>query len=249
MKILVTNDDGIHAPGIKALAQAFRTLGDVLVVAPDGERSASGHALTLQRPLRLHEIAEGEYAVDGTPTDCVLLAVHAVLKGELPDLVVSGVNTGPNMGDDVTYSGTVSAAFEGTLLGIPSMAVSLATFDPVPYEPAAEIALRIAKRFLEKGLPPKTLLNVNVPPGPIESLKGVRLTKLGHRVFTDIIAPRVDPRGRAYYWVAGTAKWAPEERTDIDAIQKGYVSVTPLNMDMTDFKLLVELEGWGLERA
>jgi hypothetical protein len=113
------------------------------------------------------------------------------------------------------------------------MAVSLATFDPVPYDPAAEVALRIAKRFLEKGLPPKTLLNVNVPPGPIESLKGLKLTKLGHRVFTDIIAPRVDPRGRAYYWVAGTAKWAPEERTDIDAIQKGYISVTPLNMDMT----------------
>ncbi|HEX7880111.1 MAG TPA: 5'/3'-nucleotidase SurE [Candidatus Eisenbacteria bacterium] len=247
MKILVTNDDGINAPGIKALARAFRALGDVIVVAPDSEKSASGHALTLQHPLRIHQVGEGEYATTGTPTDCVLLAVHALLEGKHPDLVVSGVNTGPNMGDDVTYSGTVSAAFEGTLLGIPSMAISLATFDPVPYDPAADIALRIAKRFLERGLPPKTLLNVNVPPGALGSHKGVRLTKLGHRVFTDIIAPRVDPRGKPYYWVAGTAKWAPEAGTDIEAIQQGYVSVTPLNMDMTDFKLLAELEAWGLE--
>jgi 5'-nucleotidase len=246
MKILVTNDDGIHAPGIKALARAFRTLGDVIVVAPDSERSASGHALTLSQPLRIIQTGEGEYATTGTPTDCVLLAVHALLEGQHPDLVVSGVNTGPNMGDDVTYSGTVSAAFEGTLLNIPSMAISLATFDAVPYEPAADIALRIAKRYLEKGLPTKTLLNVNVPPGPAESLKGIRLTKLGHRIFTDIIAPRVDPRGKPYYWVAGTAKWAPEHGTDIEAVQQGYVSVTPLNMDMTDYKLLADLEEWGL---
>ena len=246
MRILVTNDDGIHAPGIKALAKAFHALGDVLVVAPDGERSASGHALTLQHPLRLNEIAPGEWEATGTPTDCVLLAVHALMKGEKPDLVVSGVNKGPNMGDDVTYSGTVSAAFEGTLLGIPSMAVSLATFDDVPYEPAADLALEVAKRMIERGLPPKTLLNVNVPPGAAEAIKGIRLTRLGHRIFTDIIAPRVDPRGRPYYWVAGTAEWAPEERTDIAAVQAGYVSVTPLNMDMTDFKLLADMEGWGV---
>lgn len=246
MKILITNDDGIFAPGIKALAAAFRQLGDVLVVAPDAERSASGHALTLQHPLRMTEIGPDEWSVTGTPTDCVLLAVHAILKGGKPDLVVSGINTGPNMGDDVTYSGTVSAAFEGTLLGIPSIAVSLATFDPVPFEPAAQVALDLARQMLRTPLPPKTLLNVNVPALSLEEMRGIRLTRLGHRVFTDIIAPRVDPRGRPYYWVAGTAQWAPEERTDIRAIQEGFISVTPLNMDMTDYKLLVEMEAWGL---
>jgi 5'-nucleotidase len=249
MLILVTNDDGIQAPGIRALADALKALGPVLVVAPEREQSASGHALTLQQPLRLNEVAPGEWAVSGTPTDSVLLAVHALLEGKHPDLVVSGINAGPNMGDDVTYSGTVSAAFEGTLLGIPSMAVSLATFDPMSYAPAAEWAARIARRLLERGLPPKTLLNVNVPGTPAADIRGVRLTRLGHRVFRDTIAPRVDPRGRPYYWVAGTAEWNPEERTDIAAIQDGYVSVTPLAMDMTDYRLLVQMEEWGLDEG
>lgn len=248
MRILVTNDDGVHAPGIRALARALEPLGEVVVVAPDREQSASGHALTLQQPLRMTEIEPAVFAVTGTPTDSVLLAVHGLMKGQPPDLVVSGINAGPNMGDDVTYSGTVSAAFEGTLLGSPSMAVSLATFDPGPWDVAAAWAVTIARRILEQGLPPKTLLNVNVPARPADQIRGVRLTRLGHRIFTDIIVPKVDPRGRPYYWVAGTAAWQPEEKTDIMAVNDGYVSVTPLSMDMTDYRLLVEMEGWGLDR-
>lgn len=244
MKILVTNDDGIMAPGIQALAARLREMGEVFVVAPDREQSASGHALTLQHPLRVNEIGPGMWGVTGTPTDCVLLALHAILNGEKPDLLVSGINAGVNMGDDVTYSGTVSAAFEGTLLSIPSIAVSLAT-PGNSWDAAAEYAAEIAGLVVRHGLPPKTLLNVNVPALPAAEIRGWRLTRLGHRVFQDIIVAKTDPRGRPYYWVGGHPVWDPQEKTDITAIQEGYVSVTPLNMDMTDYKLLVRMEEWG----
>jgi 5'-nucleotidase len=244
LNILVTNDDGVNAPGIRALARALRGMGDVHVIAPDSEQSATGHALTLKQPLRVNEIEKNVWAVSGTPTDCVLIAVHGPLLREKPDLVVSGVNAGPNMGDDVTYSGTVAAAFEGTLLGIPSIAVSQATFNAFTYEPAAEWACRIARVVLDRGLPRKTLLNVNVPPLPLDAIRGSRMTRLGHRVFRDTIVAKTDPRGRPYYWVAGVAEWEAQETTDMSAVQEGFVSVTPLNMDMTDYRLLVDMEEW-----
>ena len=186
------------------------------------------------------------WSVNGTPTDCVLLAVHGPILKEVPDIVVSGVNAGPNMGDDVTYSGTVAAAFEGTLLSIPSVAVSQATFDDYPYEAAARAAARVARSVMESGLPPRTLLNVNVPPLPYEAIKGFKLTRLGHRVYRDSIVTKTDPRGRPYYWVAGTPDWNATEKADMSAVQEGYVSVTPLNMDMTDYKMLVDMESWDL---
>src|SRR5512140_248341 len=250
MDILCTNDDGVLAPGLQALVTRLSEMGNVFVVAPDREQSASGHALTLQRPLRVNEVGHQRWGVNGTPTDCVLLAVHALLD-RLPDLVVSGINAGANMGDDVTYSGTVSAAFEGTLLSIPSLAVSLATpehmMDTFPFEAAAEYAAKLAGLVLDHRLPARTLLNVNVPPIPAGEIHGVRLTRLGHRVFRDIIVAKTDPRGRPYYWIAGEPVWDPQEKTDITAIRDGYVSVTPLNMDMTDYKLLVEMEEWNCE--
>ncbi len=247
MRILVTNDDGVFAPGIKALARALEPLGQVYVVAPDREQSASSHALTLQQPLRLNHLEERVWSVTGTPTDSVLVAVHGVMSAEPPDLVVSGINAGPNMGDDVTYSGTVSAAFEGTLLSIPSIAVSLASLEePFHYETAAAWAVRLARQVLCRRLPPKTLLNINVPSLPEADIKGLRLTRLGHRVYRETISEKIDPRGKPYFWVGGYADWAPEEATDIQAIRAGYVSVTPLNLDMTDYKLLIEMEGWRL---
>ncbi len=244
MRILVTNDDGVMAPGIRALARACAALGEVVVVAPDTEQSATGHALTIRQPLRVTEVGERIYGVSGTPTDCVLLAVHGPLLDRPPDLVVSGVNAGPNMGDDVTYSGTVSAAFEGTLLSIPSVAVSLATFDEYPFDTAAEVAVRVVRALVARGLPAKTLLNINVPALDMEGIKGFRLTRLGHRIFRDTIVTKTDPRGKPYYWVAGTPQWEALPRSDMSAVQEGYVSVTPLNMDMTDHKLLVDMEDW-----
>ena len=232
-RILVTNDDGVHAPGIFALAEAMRTLGDVLVVGPHQESSAIGHALTLRRPLRLEERGPDVFAVDGTPTDCVNIAVAVLLKGRLPDLVVSGINTGWNLGDDVTYSGTVSGALEGALLGAPAMAVSLKrtpdwTFD---FGPSAAVAQEVAARVLQEGLPERVFLNVNVPQGVP---RGVRLTVQGKRNHVTTIAERVDPRGQRYFWIEeGEDDWLPHDRSDYQACREGYVSITPLQPDLT----------------
>jgi 5'-nucleotidase len=231
--ILVTNDDGIHAAGLAALADAMRPLGDVLIVAPHQESSAIGHALTLRRPLRLDEHGPIRLAVDGTPTDCVNIAVAVLLDGRLPDLVVSGINTGWNLGDDVTYSGTVSGALEGALLGAPAIAVSLMRtrdwrFD---FGPAAAVARDIAARVLATGLPDRTFLNVNVPKG---TPKGLRVTVQGKRNHVTTIARREDPRGMRYFWIEeGQDTWLPHDRSDFQACHDGYVSVTPLQPDLT----------------
>src|SRR3989475_6354649 len=195
--VVLTNDDGVHAPGLAALERALAELGDVYVVAPEREQSACGHALTLHRPLRPHRLAERRFAVNGTPSDCVNLAVLGFLPAP-PVLVVAGINHGANVGDDVTYSGTVSAAMEGTLLGVPSIAVSLV--DGGDFEVAARVARLIAMRVLVGGLPGQTLLNVNVPAQPP---RGIRLTRLGHRVYSDKIVEQADPRGRSHYWIGG----------------------------------------------
>lgn len=229
-RILVTNDDGIFSEGIKRLATALGEIAEVVVVAPDREQSAMGHALTLSRPLRMQKVQESWYAVDGTPTDCVNLGVLSIMKDNLPDLVCSGINFGLNLGDDVTYSGTVSATFEGTLLGIPSVAFSQEVAEGFSFGPAAELARTIVETLRTEELPRDLLLNVNVPAGPIQ---GVRFTRLGRRVYKQSVIEKLDPRGRKYYWIAGTPQWDRASGTDYEAVSTGYVSVTPLHLDLT----------------
>jgi len=239
--ILVTNDDGIHAQGLGALAEALAPLGEVFVVAPDREQSTVGHALTLHRPLRVDRLGERRFAVNGTPSDCVNLGVLGLLP-EPPVLVVSGINHGSNLGDDVTYSGTVSAAMEGTLLGVPSMALSQSEGEAAGFEEAGSVARLVAARILVEGLPAKTLLNVNVPRG---EMRGVRLTRLGHRVYREKVVQEVDPRGRPYFWIgAGPPEWQADEASDIAAIHAGFASVTPLHLDLTHFGALGRMAEW-----
>ncbi|MBI4636274.1 MAG: 5'/3'-nucleotidase SurE [Candidatus Rokubacteria bacterium] len=238
--LLLTNDDGVHATGLRALADALDELGEVYVVAPEREQSASSHALTLHRPLRVARVRERWFAVNGTPSDCVNLGVLGFLPAR-PVLVASGVNHGSNLGDDVTYSGTVAAAMEGTLLGVPSIAVSLV--DGGDVAEAARIARLIATRVLVAGLPRKTLLNVNVPAAPP---RGIRLTRLGHRMYTGKVVEQLDPRGRAYYWIAGgEPEWGALEGTDMGAVHEGYAAVTPLHLDLTDDRALAEMAAWS----
>jgi 5'-nucleotidase len=237
--ILVSNDDGIHSAGLAALAAALEPLGEVVVVAPDREQSACSHALTLHRPLRIDEVQPGRFTVDGTPTDCVNLAMNAILKTR-PALLVSGINRGANLGDDVTYSGTVSAAMEGTLLGVPSIAMSLIGRGTFDFAVAASFATRLARWVLEHGLPPDTLLNVNVP----QEFEGaapraVALTRMGRRRYGDAIVEKLDPRGRKYYWIGGEdVPFVAEEGTDFHAVHQGLISVTPIHLDLTNYRTL-----------
>lgn len=232
-KILVTNDDGVFSAGIKSLAEVLSEIADVIVVAPDREQSASGHALTLHRPLRIRPLEENWYSVDGTPTDCVNLAILWLLKDDPPDLVCSGINFGTNLGDDVTYSGTVSATFEGTLLGVPSVAFSQQIGRHFSFDRGARYAAELVTELLAMELPEDLLLNVNIPAGPIE---GVRFTRLGRRRYNQSVIEKQDPRGRNYYWIAGQPEWEEEEGTDFDAMSHGCVSVTPLHLDLTDYR-------------
>jgi 5'-nucleotidase len=242
-RILVTNDDGIFSEGIKALVAALSELAEVWVVAPDREQSASGHALTLSRPLRLQKVGERWYSVDGTPTDCVNLGVLSVLADRRPDLVCSGINFGLNLGDDVTYSGTVSATFEGSLLGIPSFAFSQEIGDGFSFEPAARFARQLIATVLGgEPVPADLPLNVNVPLGAI---RGVALTRLGRRVYTQSVIEKLDPRGRKYYWIAGTPRWQQDSGTDHEAISTGRISITPLHLDLTAYHGLESLRGLG----
>ena len=244
-RILVTNDDGVHSEGIKALADALRPLGDVTVVAPIQEASAIGHALTLRRPLRIDIIGPDIFAVDGTPTDCVNLAITQVLK-EKPDLIVSGINKGWNLGDDVTYSGTVSGALEGALLEIPSIAVSTQRIkDECEFGPSAAAAATIAQAVVERGLPKFTLQNINVPMG---ATKGFRITVQAKRNHVTVVSARTDPRHREYYWIEeGENEWEPHDRSDYQAVRDGYISITPLQPDMTAYDALTYVEGLTLQ--
>jgi len=247
--ILVTNDDGFDAPGIAALVQAVAGLGELLVVAPDRERSAASHALTLATPLRADEVAGRGYRVNGTPTDCVHLAVTRLTDGRLPDLVLSGYNRGLNVGDDVTYSGTVGGALEGTLLHIPSIALSVQVDHAgrVDFDIASAFTRLIVTEVLERGLAPGVFLNVNFP---AESPRGVRITRQGRRTYRSVTTEHNDPHGRPYYWIAA-ADIEPHGETDGDhsAIRQGYISVSPLTTNMTAELSLPELSSWGLERA
>lgn len=229
-RILVTNDDGIFSQGIRLLASSLGEIAEVFVVAPDREQSATGHSLTLSRPLRMQKVEERWYAVDGTPTDCVNLGVLSLLKDHPPDLICSGINFGLNLGDDVTYSGTVSATFEGTLLGIPSVAFSQEVGEGFSFDAAAAFARQLVEILLDEELPRDLLLNVNVPAGEIQ---GLSYTRLGRRVYKQSVIEKLDPRGRKYYWIAGTPQWQNASGTDYEAISTGRISVTPLHLDLT----------------
>ncbi len=251
--ILVTNDDGIYSQGIKALARTLREAGDVYIVAPETEQSAVAHALTLHRPLRFEKINRNTFSINGTPTDCVIIGVTRLLP-KRPDIIVSGINNGGNLGDDVTYSGTVAAAIEGTLLGIPSIAISLLRDGlnegyrkrSTGLSKAAEFAKRLVRITLKRGLPHDTLLNVNVP--ATEQIKGVRFTRQGRKTYDNSIQELSDPRGRKYYWIGGgIPSWEIGKDTDFEAIRNGYISVTPVHLDMTNHRALRCMkENWRL---
>lgn len=248
MNILITNDDGIFAPALRALRTELAGLGRVITVAPDRDQSATSHSLTLHRPFRIHRHDVDVYSVDGTPTDCVVCAWYGLLD-QPPDLVVSGINHGPNMGEDVFYSGTVAAAIEGTLQGAPSIAASLVTRERTDFlEPAAFVA-RLARQVVERGLPRRGLLNVNIPFLPWAAVEGVRVTRLGSRVYQDTLVRKQDPRGRDYYWIGGEDPvWESTPGTDFHAVHEGFVSVTPLRLDLTDEAAVATLGDWRLEK-
>lgn len=242
-RILLSNDDGVTSEGLSALADALSHLGEVYTVAPDRDQSASSHSLTLTRPLRMEQVSERKFSVDGTPTDCINLAVNGILKDGKPDLVVSGINTAANMGDDITYSGTVSATMEATLLKIPSIAVSMNAKKDFVFQTGAHYARLVAELVLQTGLPEDTLLNVNVPNLPLGRVKGIRITRQGKRVYKTPIVEKTDPRGKKYYWIGGDKLDSVLiENSDIASVEDGYVSVTPIKLDMTDYAYMEELE-------
>lgn len=243
-RILITNDDGVHSEGIKALTEALGPLGEVTIVAPIQDATAIGHALTLRRPLRLEAVGPRVFVVDGTPSDCINVAIAHVLHGK-PDLIVSGINKGWNLGDDVTYSGTVSGALEGALMGIAGIAVSTqGKANRFEFGPAAKAAAKIAAAVLERGMPKFTMLNVNVPFGPN---KGFRATVQARRNHVTVVSERLDPRKRPYYWIEeGENQWEPHDRSDYQAVRDGYVSITPLQPDMTAYDALTYVEGLPL---
>lgn len=246
-RILVTNDDGIHSEGIIVLAKALERVGEVFVVAPSHEMSAASHSLTLIRPLRIDQIDDHHYSVDGTPTDCVTLSMSHILKDRMPDIVVSGINKGPNLGDDTTYSGTVAGALEGAIHGVPGIAVSLVTRTKFDFSYAADFTATLAEKVLAEGLPEGTLLSVNVPPGPV---KGWRVTRQGVKLFRPVSIVGTDPRHRPYYWISEERTgWREEKGTDFEAVADGLVSITPLRNDLTDYRALeaMKSDGWTLE--
>lgn len=251
--ILVTNDDGVESPGLLRLKQAVEQVGETVVFAPDHNWSAAGHTKTMHKPLRVTqtELDDGSpaYTTNGAPSDCVALALLGILERE-PDLVISGINNGPNLGHDITYSGTVAAAMEAVIFGLPAVAVSLDTYEglkPAVLEGAASFAAGVVATVLEHGLPQGHLLNVNVPNRPTNEVAGVAITQLGRRVYQDVLIERSDPRGRPYYWIGGEAPTGVDEQgTDIGAVSQGKISVTPIHLDMTAFDLIDEVEHWDL---
>jgi 5'-nucleotidase len=250
MHILVTNDDGIDAPGLLALNQALRQVADTTVFAPSHNWSASGHVKTMHKPLRVGEtkLADGTLAftTSGAPSDCVAMAFLGIVERPI-DMVVSGINQGPNLGHDVTYSGTVTAAMEGAIAGVPAIAVSLASYRPLDFSFAAQVAALIAEKVGQNGLPTPTLLNVNVPPVPEEEIAGLTVTRMGLRIYYDELIRRIDPKGRPYYWIGGDEPGGVlEEGTDLWAVAHNYVSVTPIQLDLTAYEQIERLRAWGL---
>ncbi len=248
--ILVSNDDGILAPGLQVLAQSLKRLGKVTVVAPSQERSTTGHSLTLHKPIRIEPTHSGFYSINGTPADCVYIGIKKLLRSK-PDLVVSGINRGPNLGSDTHYSGTVAVAREATFLKVPAIAISLVhegLDNDIDFGPAAEYAYQIAKEVLKRGLPEQILLNVNVPELPLRDIKGIRVVRTGFRYYSDRIVEQKDPRGRNYYWLGGKyLGYDPKGETDCRAIDERCVSVTPLHIDATHHETIQRLKKWNLK--
>lgn len=250
MLILLSNDDGYNATGLVVLRKYLSKYARVVTVAPDRDRSGASHSLTVARPLRVKKIDKDYYSIDGTPTDAVMIAMYSFLRRK-PDLVVSGINSGANMGEDVTYSGTVAAAIEGTLFGIPSVAVSLTGMgrmnhlEPKEYSKAAKFTYRVIKQIAQKGLPPNVLLNINVPVGADIDIRRYAITHLGERVYDDVITEKIDPRGEHYYWIAGQVRITGKgPETDFGATEKGMISVTPLAIDTTARNFIPDLKNW-----
>ena len=244
--ILVTNDDGVYAKGIVTLAEHLRKIGDVIVVAPDQQRSAASHSITLHRPLRVKKTDKDIYAVDGTPTDCIMIAINEVMQ-KRPDIIVSGINDGANLGDDVHYSGTVSAAFEGGVLGIPSIAISLVSNGHENFAHAAAFARKLALKVLDEGLPKGIILNVNVPDVTASKIKGYTVVSQGKRNYGNLIVEKVDPRGKKYYWIGGDETGFEDiAESDCNAIREGKISITPLRVNLTDPTTLEMLKSWKL---
>ncbi|MBU1045195.1 MAG: 5'/3'-nucleotidase SurE [Candidatus Omnitrophica bacterium] len=246
MRILLTNDDGINSDGLYALYLSLSKKFEVTVCAPEAEQSAIGHAITLSKPLRVKEIIKNKkffgYAVNGTPADCVKIAVRCILK-QKPHMIISGINHGPNLGSDIMYSGTVSAATEGTILGIPSIAISLATYEKHDFSFAADFACTLAKKFEKKGIEDGVLLNVNIPSVEKSKIKGVRITRQGKSLYKEEFVKRLDPRGRIYYWLTGKVQWIKKtDDTDIRAIEENFVSITPLQFDLTAYRAIENLK-------
>lgn len=253
--ILVTNDDGVQTPGLLALKQALSQIGDVVVLAPERNWSATSHAKTMHKPLRMQRVglADGStaYGCSGSPTDCVALAAAGILEVK-PDLVVSGINNGYNLGNDVTYSGTVACAIEATIVNIPGIAVSTARTSENAdmaqvHAMTAEFAARLAQTVLQKGLPGQTLLNVNVPAVPADQIRGYEITRIGRRIYNDELIKRLDPYGQPYYWLGGSMPTDfPDDGTDVNAVANGFISVTPISLDMTNYAFLKDLQAWKL---
>jgi 5'-nucleotidase len=246
VRILVSNDDGYMATGILTLAKAASALGDVQIVAPDREQSATSHSLTLHYPLRVRKSGNGALIVDGTPTDCVMLGIGKLLE-EKPDFVLSGINHGPNLGDDVLYSGTVAAAMEATVLGIPAIAISFASRDSDRIPEWETTVQQLLQKIMENDFPAETLLNINLPAVAPDEVKGVRVAPLGKRVYENSLTKARDPNGKEYFWIGGgESRWWGREDSDFHAIKQGYISVTPLHLDLTNYKILEEIGRWSL---
>jgi 5'-nucleotidase len=247
-RILITNDDGYYSDGIAALYKELSRKHDVYMVAPDREQSASSHSLTLKRPLRVYKIDRRRFAIDGTPTDCVMLAIHLIFKKRRPDMIVSGINHGSNMGDDVTYSGTVAAAIEGAILGIPSIAISMANYEPdTPMIRGAKFAVRFVDRFDKFALSPSVFLNINLPLDNGRPYHKYQFTSQGYRHYKDTVVSKVDPRGEPYYWIGGRPMWRSTPGTDFAAVKAGKISITPMKLAFTDTEALPELEKLNLK--
>ena len=246
MKILISNDDGVHAPGLSILAKALAQIAEITIVAPDRDRSGASNSLTLQHPLRLRRLDEGIISVQGTPTDCVHLALTGLLsEDKMSDMVVSGINAGSNLGDDVFYSGTVAAAMEGRFLGIPAIAFSIVGGEPMYYSTAAEVAKRLVTLLYEKPIPAKTILNVNIPDVAFDDLKGYQVTRLGTRHNADKMMPSKDPRGHTIYWIGSSGKEDDAGKgTDFYAVSQQQVSITPLQLDLTHHSAREQIEDW-----
>lgn len=244
MHLLLSNDDGIHASGLKLLADALEPLGKITVVAPHRNRSASSNSLTLERPIRVQAVTKNWYSVDGTPTDCVHLAITGLIKDE-PNIVVSGINAGANLGDDVIYSGTVAAAMEGRFLGLPAVAISVASFQPLYLEDAAQVSYELISKLASTQLPNDVIININIPNLPKQELQGIQTTRLGNRHKAEPVIKSEDPRGKSIYWVGAAG---PEQDagpgTDFHAIKHGYVSVSPMHLDLTHYKAMQALAEW-----